>query len=56
MVYNAAVELVIQAAQEYFDSSTHLTDISMELAKSVAGIRFVDMFMQQFAFLYWKNL
>ena len=34
--YEIAVQLVLQAAREYFDSSTNLTDSSMDLARFVS--------------------
>jgi len=33
--YKIAIQLVLQAAREYFDSSTNLTDVSMDLARYV---------------------
>ena len=35
--YDEAVQLVLMASEEYFDSSANLTDSSMDLARLVVG-------------------
>ena len=49
--YDGAVELVLMAAQEYFDSSANLTDSSMDLARSV-----IFVFVYNLDYIFIKTL
>lgn len=55
--YERAIQLVLQAAREYFDSSTNLTDISMDLARSGLNISTWVVWLEHlmFVFLSWTR-